>query len=168
PFVAACTFIGSMGNIPLATVLNSGGVLFAGIMSFIYSDLMVPPLVKVNAKYYGWRIALYIAAVMFVSIVMTAIILHYAFYFAGATPESARQVDEMTQFKIDYTFFLNIVALLITGTMLWLWRGHMQATDDSGGHHESHAGWSIQDYVTVGFILLIAGGLATYFITGAQ
>ncbi|TGY86120.1 permease, partial [Marinicauda algicola] len=31
PFVAAATFIGSMGNIPLATVLSSGGVLFAGI-----------------------------------------------------------------------------------------------------------------------------------------
>jgi uncharacterized membrane protein YraQ (UPF0718 family) len=43
PFVTAATFIGSMGNIPLATVLNSNGVLFAGIMGFIYSDLMVPP-----------------------------------------------------------------------------------------------------------------------------
>jgi uncharacterized membrane protein YdjX (TVP38/TMEM64 family) len=42
PFVAASTFIGSMGNIPLATVLNQNGVLFAGIMGFIYSDLMVP------------------------------------------------------------------------------------------------------------------------------
>ncbi len=88
PLVAACTFIGSMGNIPLATVLNSGGVLFGGIMGFIYSDLMVPPLVKVNAKYYGWHVALYIAGIMFVSIVITALVLHYGFYFAGATPES--------------------------------------------------------------------------------
>lgn len=55
-FVAAATFIGSMGNIPLATVLNSSGVLFAGIMGFIYSDLMVPPLVAINARYYGWRV----------------------------------------------------------------------------------------------------------------
>ena len=37
PFVAAATFIGSMGNIPLATVLNANGVLFAGIMGFIYT-----------------------------------------------------------------------------------------------------------------------------------
>jgi nicotinamide riboside transporter PnuC len=61
PFVAAATFIGSMGNIPPSTVLNSSGVLFAGIMGFIYSDLMVPPLVQINARYYGWRVALYIA-----------------------------------------------------------------------------------------------------------
>ncbi len=31
PFVAAATFIGSMGNIPLATILSANGVLFAGI-----------------------------------------------------------------------------------------------------------------------------------------
>jgi uncharacterized protein len=57
---------------PLATVLNTNGVLFAGIMGFIYSDLMVPPLVRVNAKYYGWKLALYIAGTMYVSIVLTA------------------------------------------------------------------------------------------------
>ena len=102
PFVAAATFIGSMGNIPLATVLNSGGVMFAGIMGFIYSDLMVPPLVKVNAKYYGWRVALYIAGIMYVSIVMTALVLHYMFFFTGLTPESSRRVDEVAQFSIDY------------------------------------------------------------------
>ena len=50
PFVAAATFIGSMGNIPLATVLASNGVLFAGLMGFIYSDLTVPPLVAANAE----------------------------------------------------------------------------------------------------------------------
>lgn len=72
-FVAALTFIGSMGNIPLATVLNANGVLFAGIMGFIYSDLIVPPLVAVNAKYYGWRVATYIAGIRYVSIVSSAL-----------------------------------------------------------------------------------------------
>ena len=111
PFVAAATFIGSMGNIPLATVLNSSGVLFAGIMGFIYSDLMVPPLVEINARYYGWRVALYIAAVMYVSIVCTALILHYSFALLGITPESARAVKDVAQFKLDYTFWMNLVAV---------------------------------------------------------
>ncbi len=86
PFVAAATFIGSMGNIPLATVLNSSGVLFAGIMGFIYSDLMVPPLVEINARYYGWRVALYIAAVMYVSIVCTALTFALFFCSFGGDP----------------------------------------------------------------------------------
>jgi len=79
PFVAALTFIGSMGNIPLATILNNNGVLFAGIMGFIYSDLMVPPLVAVNIKYYGKKVAFYIAVIMYISIVFTALILNGIF-----------------------------------------------------------------------------------------
>ncbi|WP_246043160.1 permease [Fodinibius saliphilus] len=115
PFVAAATFIGSMGNIPLATVLDANGVLFAGIMGFIYSDLMVPPLVHVNAKYYGWRVALYIAGVMFVSIVLTALILNGIFTAFDIIPESQKKVSDITQFKIDYTFWMNVVFALVAG-----------------------------------------------------
>jgi uncharacterized membrane protein YraQ (UPF0718 family) len=120
PFVAAATFIGSMGNIPLATVLNSSGVLFAGIMGFIYSDLMVPPLVEINARYYGWRVALYVAAVMYVSIVCTALILHYAFALLGVTPEIVHAVKEVAQFKLDYTFWMNLIAAGLVGWLAWL------------------------------------------------
>jgi hypothetical protein len=137
PFVAAATFIGSMGNIPLATVLNSSGVLFSGIMGFIYSDLMVPPLVAVNARYYGWRTALYIAGIMYVSIVATALILHYAFAVIGITPESARAVKEVAQFKLDYTFWMNLAAVGLTAGLLGLnraWHRHNDAMAmDMGG-----------------------------------
>ncbi len=189
PFVAALTFIGSMGNIPLATVLNSSGVLFAGIMGFIYSDLMVPPLVKVNAKYYGWRVALYIAGIMYVSIVCTALILHYTFYFTGLTPESARKVEDVTQFAFDYTFFLNIASIIIAGSMIWLRRrmkdsghGHMHQHhehdhdhsdhDDGCEHHQSHdhggGGRSLQDYVTYVFIAILLGGIVAYAATSSE
>lgn len=114
-----------MGNIPLATVLNSSVVLFAGIMGFIYSDLMVPPLVEINARYYGWRVALYIAAVMYFSIVCTVLLLHYSFAFLGITPESANALKDVSQFKLDYTFWLNVVAVGLVGWLGWLnysWR----------------------------------------------
>jgi len=154
PFVAAATFIGSMGNIPLATVLNSGGVMFAGIMGFIYSDLMVPPLVKINAKYYGWRTALYIAGIMYASIVITAVFLHYGFLAAGMTPESSRQVKDIVAFRIDYTFYLNVVALALVGVMIWLARRRKP----SDGDHDA-GGWTLQDIVTGIFICLLIGGL---------
>lgn len=138
PFVAAATFIGSMGNIPLATVLNSSGVLFAGIMGFIYSDLMVPPLVEINARYYGWRVALYIASVMYISIVCTALILHYAFFFLGITPESKHSVKDVAQFQLDYTFWMNIFAVGLVVCLSWLndsWhrRNQAEAMVMSGG-----------------------------------
>ena len=134
PFVAAATFIGSMGNIPLATVLNANGVLFAGIMGFIYSDLMVPPLVAVNAKYYGWRTALYIAAVMYVSIVITALVLSGAFSALGIVPESGRAVSEVVRFGIDYTFWLNVAAAAMAGVMARLFLAHRR--EHGAMHHE--------------------------------
>ncbi|NIS38625.1 permease, partial [Candidatus Saccharibacteria bacterium] len=85
----------------------------------IYSDLMVPPLVHINAKYYGWRVALYIAGVMFVSIVLTALILNGLFSVLNIIPESRRVVSEITQFKIDYTFWMNLVFVWIAGWLVW-------------------------------------------------
>jgi uncharacterized protein len=120
PFVAASTFIGSMGDIPLATVLNANGVLFAGIMGFIYSDLMVPLLVQVNEKYYRRKLALYIAGTMFVSIVLTALILNAIFAVAGIIPEGRKVISDITQFKLDYTFWMNLAAVVVVITMLFL------------------------------------------------
>lgn len=163
PFVAASTFIGSMGNIPLATVLNQNGVLFAGIMGFIYSDLMVPPLVHINAKYYGWRVALYIAGVMFVSIVLTALILNGLFSVLNIIPESRRVVSEITQFKIDYTFWMNLVFVWIAGWLVWqnkryLDNHDMKMMDMEGGGKIKKAA------VTLFIIINILGLVAFAFI----
>ena len=164
PFVAALTFIGSMGNIPLATVLNANGVMFAGIMGFIYSDLMVPPLVAVNAKYYGWRLALYIAGIMFIAIVATALILHYAFTLMGITPESARTVSDVAQFKIDYTFWLNLVFVALTGGLIYLHRRHVSEHVKGGMNHGG--GLTVKRIIVYLFMAILAGGIMAYAITG--
>lgn len=133
--------------------------MFAGIMGFIYSDLMVPPLVKINAKYYGWKTALYIAGIMYVSIVITAVLLHYGFLAAGMTPESYRQVTDIVAFRIDYTFYLNILALAVVGMMIWLAR-HGKPP---GRDHDARK-WTTQDFVTAIFIVLLTGGLLSSVI----
>src|SRR6056297_3433186 len=55
PVAAFFTFIGSMGNIPLAGLLFANGVSVAGVMAFIFSDLVVFPVIRVHAEYYGWK-----------------------------------------------------------------------------------------------------------------
>ncbi|MCB2193543.1 MAG: permease [Deltaproteobacteria bacterium] len=174
PFVAAATFIGSMGNIPLATVLNASGVMFAGIMGFIYSDLMVPPLVSVNAKYYGWRVALYIAAVMYVSIVITAMLLHYGFALLGITPHSAHRVEQVTQFAFDYTFWMNLGAVALVGLTFWLKRRPREDKQHGSGHmehmehdHDDHGsgGIGIKRISAYAAALFLAVGMAAFFFT---
>ncbi len=168
PFVAAATFIGSMGNIPLATVLNANGVLFAGIMGFIYSDLMVPPLVAINAKYYGWRVALYIAAVMFASIVVTAVALHLLFGALGITPESERAVEEVSRFAVDYTFWLNLAMLGLAGWMIRLHRAHVREHLDDVEVDDEESGWSVKRVVVYLMLALVGGGLVGWAVTAWQ
>jgi len=163
PFVAALTFIGSMGNIPLATVLDTNSVLFAGVMGFIYSDLMVPPLVRLNARYYGWRLALYIAAVMYVSIVATALVLHGGFLWLGITPETAKVATHVTQFALDYTSWLN---LAFAGASVWLivlHRQHLRSRDMAG---KREAGLGAKRWVVYACLAAVTGGLVVRLLVG--
>ncbi|MDZ7689766.1 MAG: permease [Balneolaceae bacterium] len=163
PFVAAATFIGPMGNIPLATVLNGNGVLFAGIMGFIYSDLMVPPLVHINAKYYGWRVALYIAGVMYISIVITALILNGLFSVLGIIPESQKAIADITQFKIDYTFWMNLVFVWIAAWLVWQNKRYLQDHEMKMMQME---GWgALKRAVVYLFILVNVIGLSAFLYT---
>ena len=60
---------------PLAAVLWSGGISFAGVMAFIFADLIVLPIILAYRKYYGWAFALRITALMFVTMVMAALVV---------------------------------------------------------------------------------------------
>jgi len=168
PFVAGATFIGSMGNIPLATVLNTNGVMFAGIMGFIYSDLMVPPLVMVNARYYGWRVALYIAGIMFVSIALTALVMHYSFVALELTPQSNRKITEVAQFSLDYTVFMNLLFVLAAIALAGLNRGWQQyeAGEEKHAHHDHAGGLSFKRYAALLCSLIVAGGLVVFAVVG--
>lgn len=157
PFVAAATFIGSMGNIPLATVLNAQGVMFAGVMAFIYSDLMVPPLVAVNAKYYGWRAALYIAGVMYVSMVATSLLLSGGYHLAGWVPETGKAVDDVVRFSLDYTFWLNLALSLVAGVLIYLHRRHRANMGEMD--HEMEGDGPLKTAAAVLACLMVAGGL---------
>ena len=124
PVLALATIIGSMGNGPLAAVLWENGVLFAGIVAFLYSDFVVIPSLRINATYYGWRFASYLAMVFTVSAVIAGILMHALFSVAGLIPEArAGQVEEMAQFRVDYVFFFIVGARGVRGVILWQSRG---------------------------------------------
>jgi uncharacterized membrane protein YraQ (UPF0718 family) len=161
PFVAALTFIGSMGNIPLATVLNSNGVIFAGIMGFIYSDLIVPPLVAVNGKYYGIRVALYIALIMYISILITAVSLHFLFLAGGITPETERVVREVTRFRLDYTFWLNLLAAAGSALLFFHHRQHLREHEVMSGM-SGEGGLTFKRVTVCLFILIVLAGLLVF------
>jgi hypothetical protein len=120
PVAAFLTFIGSMGNIPLAALLYGKGVSFAGVMAFIFSDLVVFPVLRIHAKYYGWRMSLFILFLLFTSLIGASLALHYGFDFFDALPElGTSSIAERHHFEWDYSFFLNIFFLLLTVTLIY-------------------------------------------------
>jgi uncharacterized membrane protein YraQ (UPF0718 family) len=125
PVAAFFTFIGSMGNIPLAAVLYENGVSFAGVMAFIFSDLVVFPVLRIQAQYYGGRMAAYILGVFLVILVLSALLLHYGFAAFDLLPDAAsgRPVSDREFFALDYTFAFNLLFIGLSALFLsWHWR----------------------------------------------
>src|SRR2546425_8717202 len=90
PIIAILSFVCSVGNVPLAAVLWSGGISFAGVLAFLFADLVVLPIVAIYRKYYGTRFALRIVALMFVTMVLAALIVDGLFSVAGLIPTGPR------------------------------------------------------------------------------
>jgi hypothetical protein len=168
PVVAFFTFIGSMGNIPLAAVLYGSGVSFAGVMAFIFSDLVVFPILRINAQYYGWKMSLYILATLLFALVGSALILHYGFDLVGLLPEgSGKSIIDREFFKIDYTFFFNMAFLVISGILAWLSWSASKDEDDSGHDHGGGKNWIeiILKYLAfISYAWLTAGILMKLFM----
>ena len=133
PAAAFLTFIGSMGNIPLAAVLFGSGVSFAGVMAFIFSDLVVFPVLRINARYYGWRMSLFILALLLVALVAASLLLYYGLAWTGYLPEAGSvRIQDTTFFAVDHTLWLNLAFVLASAGILWHASRH-------GGHHHGHA-----------------------------
>ena len=108
----------------MAGVLFRGGITFGGALSFIYADLIIIPLILVYRRYYGWRLALWITAIFYISMVLAALIVEFIFKALQWVPK-APEVSAMMPmdfFKIDYTFYLNMIFLVIAGILCWLSR----------------------------------------------
>jgi uncharacterized membrane protein YraQ (UPF0718 family)/YHS domain-containing protein len=114
PVIAILSFVCSVGNVPLAAVLWSGGISFAGVIAFIFADLIVLPIVQIYRKYYGSAYALRIVALMFVTMVLAALIVDALFSGAGLIPHTRpTRSDIFGQIKLDYKLLTNILGLVI-------------------------------------------------------
>lgn len=163
PVAAFFTFIGSMGNIPLAAVLYGNGVSFAGVMAFIFSDLVVFPVLRINAKYYGWKMALYILAALLIALVGTSLLMHYGFQLFDLLPETGTQPNKQREFfKLDYTFYLNIAFLLASGVLAFFSIKYKKMA----GHEMADKGMveRILKVLALASYVWLLGGLIIYFI----
>jgi uncharacterized protein len=130
PIIAVLSFVCSVGNVPLAAVLWSGGISFAGVLAFLFADLIVLPIIAIYRKYYGTTYALRITALMLVTMVIAALIVDGIFGALGLIPAGPRptRADIFSQVQVNYKLGLNLLGLVVFAGLFWL-TGRRGATD---------------------------------------
>ena len=99
---------------------------------------------------------------MFVSIVITALLLNGLFEMIGITPESERVVSDITQFKIDYTFWMNLVFVWIAGWLVWQNKSYLK--NHSMKMMSMEGGGSIKKVAVWIFMLINVVGISLFAI----
>ncbi len=134
PVIAVLSFVCSIGNVPLAAVLWSGGIGFAGVLAFLFADLIVLPIVAIYRKYYGTAFALRITALMFATMVVAALLVDGLFALVGLSPGGPRpdRADIFGSVRVDYKLMLNAVGVAVFAALMWLTQ-RRGATDPTCG-----------------------------------
>ncbi len=119
PAVAIVSFVCSIGNVPLAAVLWNGGISFGGVLAFIFADLIVLPVLDIYRKYYGWKMAGFLLASFYATMVLAGLVTEFISQGVGLVPSArnAKIVEASVQW--NYTTFLNIAFLFLAALLLW-------------------------------------------------
>jgi uncharacterized protein len=119
PLVAMLSFVCSVGNVPLAAVLWNGGISFGGVFAFIFGDLIVLPILNIYRKYYGWKMAGFLFASFYVTMVAAGLAVEFLFEGIGIerTARNAKVIEASVTW--NYSTYLNIVFLVVAAVLLW-------------------------------------------------
>jgi uncharacterized protein len=122
PLIAVLSFVCSIGNVPLAAVLWSGGISFAGVLAFLFADLIVLPIVVIYRKYYGSAFTIRIVALMLLTMALAALAVNAAFSALGLIPSGPRptQSDVFGAIRLNYKLVLNAFGLAVFAALFWL------------------------------------------------
>jgi uncharacterized membrane protein YraQ (UPF0718 family) len=112
------SFVCSIGNVPLAAVLWNGGISFGGVVSFIFADLIVLPILNIYRKYYGIKLSLFLLATFYVTMVAAGYVIELLFGVLGLIPDERNAKVVEASVTLNYTTVLNIIFLTLAGVLV--------------------------------------------------
>ena len=118
PVISVLSFVCSIGNVPLAAVLWNGGISFGGVISFIFADLIIIPILVIYRKYYGTRMMLALLGIFYVTMVLGGYIVEFLFGGLGLIPAERTAKVAEAGIQWNYTTVLNIIFLLLAAALL--------------------------------------------------
>jgi len=134
PFLAIISFVCSIGNVPLAAALWSGGISFAGTVAFVFADLITLPLLLIYRRYYGTRLSLRLLAVFWGTMSIAGIATQYLFKAAGILPtrDAKKRMLAGTALGLNHVTVLDLVAIVALAALYWLHRNRGRFGGDRG------------------------------------
>jgi uncharacterized membrane protein YraQ (UPF0718 family) len=118
PIVAVVSFVCSIGNVPLAAVLWNGGISFGGVIAFIFADLIVLPVLDIYRRYYGWRMAGFLLASFYATMVAAGLVVELLFGAVGLVPDQRAAKVVEASVTWNYTTILNLVFLTLAAVLV--------------------------------------------------
>jgi uncharacterized membrane protein YraQ (UPF0718 family) len=118
PVISLLSFVCSIGNAPLAAVLWNGGISFGGVISFIFADLIIIPILIIYRKYYGTKMMLTLLGIFYATMVTGGYIIEFTFGGLGLVPADRAAKVTDTGITWNYTTILNIIFLLLAAALL--------------------------------------------------
>jgi len=112
------SFVCSIGNVPLAVVLWKGGISFGGVVAFIFADLLILPILNIYRKYYGRRMALFLAGTFYAAAAVAGYVVEFVFGGLGLVPDQRAAKLPTEGVAWNYTSWLNLVFLLLGAALL--------------------------------------------------
>ena len=113
PIISVFAFVCSIGNVPLAAVLWNGGISFGGVVSFIFADLIILPILLIYRKYYGTKMAMFIFATFYAAMVAAGYVVALIFGASGLVPATRNATVLNPTITWNYTTYLNIIFLVL-------------------------------------------------------
>ncbi len=118
PLVAMVSFVCSVGNVPLAAVLWRGGISFGGVVSFIFADLIILPILDIYRKYYGWKVMGFILVTFYITMAAAGYVVEFLFEALGIIPQNRNIVAITEGIQWNYTTVLNILFLVLATVLV--------------------------------------------------
>src|SRR5205807_7868668 len=119
PIVSIVSFVCSIGNVPLAGVLWNGGISFGGVVSFIFADLIILPILNIYRKYYGTRMMLFIRGTFYATMVLAGYAIEFLFGAIGLIPSERHAKVVEASVTLNYTTVLNIAFLVLAALLVY-------------------------------------------------
>jgi uncharacterized membrane protein YraQ (UPF0718 family) len=114
PAISVVAFVCSIGNVPLAAVLWNGGISFGGVVSFIFADLIIVPILVIYRRYYGTRMALRLFALFYAVMAAAGYIVEVVFEPLGLVPATRNAKVINPHIALNSDTYLDVVAIALT------------------------------------------------------